>query len=437
MKPFFLVLSLTMAVAARGDVASHVLHAQVAGIDVYADKTGLQELVILRGYLPAGDVFDPPQNPALASVVAAMLDKGTTRHPKFELAAQLEKLGASISFSSGSQVVTFSARCLKEDLPVVLDLLAEQLREPAFAPEEFTKLQKQLIGSLQRRKENTDAVAEETLTRAIFPLGHPNRAASTDELIAAVKATTIEDLKAFHAAHYGPAYLKLVAAGDVDLPALQAGLERSFAGWTGGTPLPEPPAPTRLSDLKQEQVAFVPGKTSVSVLIGQTTGLKYRDHDALALKVGTTILGSGFTGRLMHTVRDQEGLTYGINAGTDGDAFTDGYWTISGTFAPALADRGVQSARKQLDLWWREGISSDELVARKESLVGGFQVGLATTGGLANNLVAALQRGVGVEWLDQYPQRVRALTVHEVNAAMKKYLDPKTMVTVEAGSVGP
>ena len=55
-------------------------------------------------------------------------------------------------------------------------------------------------------------------------------------------------------------------------------------------------------------------KPSVSVIIGQPTGLRYKDPDALALRVGTAVLGSGFTGRLMGTVRDKEGLTYNISA---------------------------------------------------------------------------------------------------------------------------
>jgi len=75
-------------------------------------------------------------------------------------------------------------------------------------------------------------------------------------------------------------------------------------------------------------------KTSVSVVFGQTTGLKYSDPDYQALRLATAVLGgSGFSGRLMQTVRDKEGLTYGIYSAASNDTFADGDWKITATFA--------------------------------------------------------------------------------------------------------
>ena len=76
------------------------------------------------------------------------------------------------------------------------------------------------------------------------------------------------------------------------------------------------------------------------MILGQATGLRYRDPDALALRVGTAILGHGFTGRLMGTVRDREGLTYNIGAAVTEDSIADGAWDISASFAPALLEQG-------------------------------------------------------------------------------------------------
>ena len=81
------------------------------------------------------------------------------------------------------------------------------------------------------------------------------------------------------------------------------------------------------------------------------------------------MLGSGFTGRLFGIVRDQEGLTYDINAYMDNDTYTDGDWHISASFAPELLDkgRGVDAARAQT-LVARSGVTADELEARKADL---------------------------------------------------------------------
>jgi zinc protease len=180
---------------------------------------------------------------------------------------------------------------------------------------------------------------------------------------------------------------------------------------------------------------IVPGKTSVDVTWGMATGIQYRDPDALALRVAAAVLGSGFTGRLMANVRDKEGLTYGIYSYVMNDTFSDGDFRISATFAPTLLDKGVASARRQLELWHEKGISAAELAQRQRELVGNFQVNLATTGGLAQALLTTVQRGLELTWLDELPGRINALKLEQVNRAIHTHLDPAKMVIVEAGSL--
>jgi zinc protease len=171
------------------------------------------------------------------------------------------------------------------------------------------------------------------------------------------------------------------------------------------------------------------------VIIGQPTGLRYKDPDALALRVGTAILGRGFTGRLMGVVRDKEGLTYNIDAAVADDSIVDGSWDISASFAPALLAKGLTSTRRELNKWWKDGITDQELATRKQGLVGGYLVGLSTTGGLAATILTDVQRGYDVSWLDGYPKAINALTRDQVNSAIKNHLNPDVMVLVEAGSV--
>jgi zinc protease len=138
----------------------------------------------------------------------------------------------------------------------------------------------------------------------------------------------------------------------------------------------------------------------------------------------------------MGTVRDREGLTYQIGAGMAEDSIADGEWSISASFAPALLERGIASTRAVLDKWWQEGVTDSELTARKKGLVGTYQVGLSTTGGLAGAILASIQRGYDVGWLDAYPGAINAITRDQVNRAIRTRLNPGTMVLVEAGSVG-
>lgn len=440
----FLLLTLSAALAApsalvaadsaHAGIAARAVRARIAGLDVIAYPTGVKDVVTIRGSLPAGDAFAGDENPAIPTLTGMMLDKGTTTEDKFAIAQKLESVGATISFNVGTQMAEVSAKCLKKDASLVIGLIAEQLRSPAFAPDEFDKVKKQFAGGLKRQLESTEFRAADTFTRAVYPVGHPNRQPEPEELLTAAEKATVDEAKAFHAKYYGPAHMTLVLVGDLDIPQIQQDVSKSFAGWTGGAEVIRP-AKARLTDAPKDQNVFMADKTSVTVIMGQASGLRYSDPDYQALRVGTAILGSGFTGRLMANVRDKEGLTYGISSNLAHDTFSDGDWKIAATFAPALLDKGIASAKHQLNLWYENGVSDEELDSRKSDLVGKFKVGLATTDGMASALLNTLHRGYDLKWLDEYPNKINSLTTQQVNGAIKKYVKPDQVYVIKAGTI--
>jgi zinc protease len=425
------------AVAVAG-MADHAARGQVAGIDLITYQTDVKDVVSILGALPAGDVFGDTGNAAVPTLTGMMLDRGTKALDKFTIAQQLENVGAEVSFSVGAQTLDIHAKCLKKDLNLVLGLIAAELRTPAFSTQEFGKAKQQFIGMLQSSSQNTEARSGQAFARAIFPEGHPNHPHTIEEFMAAAKAATVDDVKAFHAKYYGPAHMTLVLVGDVTMAAAQDEVGKTFAGWTGGHDFVQPAKPaTAATEPRPPIIVPLPDKTSVSILLGQPTGLRYKDPDALALRVGTAVLGRGFTGRLMSVVRDKEGLTYNIGAGISEDTLTDGAWELSASFAPALLAQGVAAGRREVQTWWQDGVTEQELAQRKQGLIGSYLVGLATTNGLAGAILIAIERGYDLGWLDEYPRAVGALTRDQVNAAIKGHLQPATMDLVEAGSVPP
>ena len=434
MKHFFLAaLLLGSAISAQAGIADKVVRVREGGIDVIAYRTAIKDVVTIVGSFPAGDAFAATDAAAIPTLTGMMLDRGTLKQDKFAIAQRLESVGATISFNVDTQTVDIRARCLAKDLSLVIDLIAEQLRQPSFKAEEFEKVRQQFIGAVRGSIDNSSYRARDAFNRALFPSGHPNRPLSIDQLLQSARTATLSQVKAFHETHYGPANLILVFVGDVREPVVRQAVKRAFGGWTGGLAPLTSPATARPA--APTQTVVLEGKPSVSILLGQTTGLRYRDPDTLALRVGTAVLGTGFTGRLMSTVRDKEGLTYGIGAGVSDDTYNDGTFGISASFAPQLLDKGLASTRRELRKWWTDGIRAEELAERKQSLVGTYQVGLSTTGGLAGVLLSTAQRGLDLTWLDRYPDAIRALTLAQVNAAIRKYLDPDKMVLVEVGTL--
>jgi zinc protease len=432
----FLVSGTAAANLAEANVADQSHRSQVAGIDLITYHTDVKKVVVIIGSLPAGDAMAEPGNIAIPTLTGMMLDRGTKSLDKFAIAEQLDNVGAEIAFSVGTQSLEIRAKCLTKDLPLVIGLIAAELRTPALQMPEFNKAKQQFIGALEASAQNTEARAQEAFGRAIFPQGHPNRPHAVTEYEAAAKAATLDEIKAFHAKFYGPAHMTLVVVGDVAAAETQAEIGKAFSGWTGGQDYVRPAAPAVLKAAREVSVPLA-DKPSVSVILGQPTGLRYKDPDALALRVGTAIFGSGFTGRLMGIVRDKEGLTYNIGAGMADDSIVDGRWDISASFAPALLDKGIASTRRELDRWWKDGITDRELAGRKQGLVGGYLVGLSTTAGLANAILTDVQRGYDVSRIEEYPEAVKALTREQVNSAIKNHINPSVMVLVEAGSVPP
>ena len=414
--------------------ADSIVRKTIHGIDVISMKTSVKDVVTLHGSLFAGDFFSPADSLALADLTGYMIDKGTTLQDKFALAEKLESVGAYLSFSVGVHNLGISGKFLKKDLPTVINLLAEQLRQPAFDPEELEKLKKQRVGQLKRSLENTDTLSSRSLSRLAFPPEHPNYLPPLEYLINDIEKVTVDDLKTFYDRHYGPNSMILVAVGDLAPKTLHRAIKSAFTGWKGGVDLPEAPKASAPAP-GPETIVYMEDKPSVSVQIGMPSTLKKTDPDYLPVMLGTYIFGGNFSARLMRIIRDEEGLTYHVRSRMQGDIYSDGLWYIYASFAPQLLDNGLLSVRRELTRWHREGVTADELRAKKDTLIGSYKVRLATTGGLAARILSFAQRGYPVTYLDQYPLDIEAVTLESVNANIKKYLDPDKMITVMAGSV--
>ena len=440
MRQLFVTVSMALMIPglASAGMAEHVKRKTIGGIDVIGYPTAVKDVVTVIGALPAGDVLAIANhdNAAAAALTALMLDRGTAKQDKFAIASKLESVGASVRFSVHDQVLEIRARCLKSDLPLLIALIAEQLRSPAFSQSEFDKARQQLSGQLKNAMDDVQQRSAETFKRGVFPAGDLNYLASIDEDLRAAQKLTLDEVKAFHRRYYGPDHMTLVLVGDVDMARVDGMVAGAFRGWKGGVGYLRDVRSPRGSEPPHHSVDVeIPGKTSTTLTIGQATGLRNTDPDALALQVGTAVLGNPFTGRLMDTVRRKEGLTYGIEARLADDTFSEGSWQITGTFAPGLLNQGLISAQRELQRWWADGVTDQELAARKTNLIGTYRVELSNTTGMAHALLNAVLQGRDVTWLDQYPLAIDALTIQQVNTAIKRHLDPEKMLLVKTGTL--
>ena len=419
----------------KTSIAKNINDERIQGIRILTAKTGVKDVITFRGSLAAGDVFGNDINSMLANLTGSMLDKGTTKNDKFSIAGKLEKIGASINFSVNNFSLSFSGKCLKKDLSQVIEILAEELRTPLFSEEEFNKLKIQKKGSMKQMLENTNIRSQEKMNELIFPKNHPNNQKLISTMIEDIDKVTLEDVKKFYQKYYGPKSMILVLVGDLDKEEVNKSINNYFSGWKGGVNYPDFDRAKMTTENKIE-IVRLEDKTSATLRFGQITGLKRSDKDFIPFLIANEAFGGGsFTARLMSIIRDEEGLTYGIYSGHSGDVFSDGTWFISGTFSPDLLNQGYTSTLREIKRWIKDGLTENELKNTKSRLAGSYKVQLATTNGMAAQILAVAERGLNMSYLDEYPEIINKASLSEVNNAIKKYVNPEKIVTVVAGTV--
>ena len=286
--------------------------------------------VALRGSLRAGSYFEPRDTPGLAQLTAAMLERGTKRRGKLEIASALESVGAQIDFSADPFAVNISARTLSKDLPAVINTLAEELREPAFPADELEKLKQQTIAAIREQQSNTRYRAYERFTETVYAPDNPFYLHPGERLIEVVNSITVEDVSRFYSERYGGRSLVLAVAGDVNGDEVRAQFSDAFGSFGGPDDVainvadPEPQGSAR------REVVLLKDKANVDIILGSASLLRRDSPDYYATVLANSALGeSTLSSRLGLQVRDREGLTYGINSRFRAASLAAGPWYVA------------------------------------------------------------------------------------------------------------
>ncbi|MCP2025826.1 zinc protease [Flavobacterium sp. HSC-32F16] len=419
---------------AGGKTATAYKREKVQGIDVVYVKTSAKDFVTVVGSISLGNFSNENKNSMIPSLTAEMLSQGTVLNDKFKFSEKLQKLGVALNINASASKISISFKCLSKDVDQVTALLAEALRSPLFDKNEFENIKQQFIGNTQQNLNDPRQRGTIALTRNIYAKGNPNYDLTVEEDLANIQNATLEDLKAFHKKYFGPASMHMVIAGDTENANFNASLKKSFKNWKGGVSEPLKFDETPKTAAKTEVVSIAE-KPSAELFIGQYTGLKRSDADFIAFNIATYTLGGGFAGRLMQTVRDNDGLTYNITSATAGSSMTGGYWYINASFNPNLFQKGLDATMVQVNKWIKDGITAEELENKKTNLIGSFKVGLSTTTGLSTTILNFIERGLEPNYVEQYPKDIEKVTLKDVNDAIKKYVQLDKMIIIKSGSL--
>jgi zinc protease len=178
------------------------------------------------------------------------------------------------------------------------------------------------------------------------------------------------------------------------------------------------------------------GKANMNFVYGEASGLRRTDPEWEAAIVANAALGqSSLTSRIGKRVRDREGLSYTLNSRFLWSDYVDGVWMVDVAVAPKNLAKAMRSTREEIERYCQEGIQEEEMETQKRYFAGNYRVRLGTNAGVAFSLTFAEKYGYGPAYLDQFPDRVRAVTRDQVNQVIRARLHPDKLHWVVAGDL--
>lgn len=374
-----------------------------------------------------------------AMFLAQMMLKGTTTRNRVDLHNRLSELDSNLSVSGGMSGLTVSFNAPQSSLDEVLTIIADVLRNPVFPETEFEQARRSFLSSNQAARNDPGALAWNALNRHLvrYPVADPRSVPTLDEAEQLGLQATSQRLAAYYKEFAGASHSELAIVGPVDVDAVQDRLRAAFDGWTSPRPYARITRPWEPVDAAAITLNLPDKANAVYAAVLQIP-VEEQDADVPALFAAVELLGGRAGARLWNRLREREGLTYGVSSSlTVGMREPNGRIAISSTFAPQNRERFEAVLRDELAQVLKNGFTAAELVDLKESLLRSRRQALTQEGTVAGLLADNLYWGRSMEWREQRDEAYRALELAEVNAALRKYLDPARLSVAVAGDFGP
>ena len=364
---------------------------------------------------------------------ARMLMRGTTKYNRVQLADLFERLKISgrVGGPGGSYQTT------KPNLADAIRLVGHVLHDASFPESEFTQMKTQTVTSITSQLSEPTALAADVINEHfnIYPKGDWRYVPSLREALAEVQASKLEDAKQFHARFYGAAPAEIAIVGDFDEPAALAAIKEAFGDW-------KPQVPFKRVEVEYKDIAPIeraietPDKENAVFLARMNVRMRDDDPDYPALYVADYLLGggAGFDSRLTARIRQKEGLSYGVGSDLSvGSIDYAGSWTAYAIAAPQNMTKVEAAFKDELARALRDGFTDAEIQGAKSGILQQRAQNRAQDGTLAAAWAGNLYLGRTFEFSKDFERKVLALKPDDVNAALRKYIDPAKVTIVKAG----
>ena len=400
------------------------------GLQVVAVLHHEQPAISMRLLVRVGSASDPKNKLGLVHELASLLDQGTQTMSANEFNDAVDSMGALAGAGAAADLTFLNMIVMKDSYEQGLKMLSDMARHPAFAPAEINRQRQQTLSGLKVSLEDPDYVADAVFNRLVYgfhPYGMPHT--GTTESIAGI---TRDDLLAFHAKYFVPNNAILAVVGDVTATEAFDGVRKVFGDWARQeVPVEkfiEPPTPTR-----RLIVINKPDAVQTEVRVGHV-GIPRKHPDYMAVNLAIRILGGEGSNRLHNVLRTQRALTYGAQANMDALKESGDFVAQTNTRSDATAE----VVRLTFDEFWRlqrDPVSERELADAKAYMTGSFPLTIETPDAIAIQVLNVVFYGLPIEDLQNFRERVNAITVDDIQRVAKAYLRPDRLSVVLVGNV--
>ena len=380
----------------------------------------------------AGARFDPESKAGLAIMVSRLLDEGTQTRTSFEIADAIESVGGAIDADGSFERTLVSAGVLNKDIDLGLELLADLSMRPIFPQEYVEKEKERTLAEIVSAQDRPQVLAGWAFNELIYqdhPLHRPSHGYPQT-----VERIQRADLIEFHQKYFVPNNVLLSVVGDFRVSEMLPKIEKAFGAWPSKPiTFPTYPQPVRQTG-KRTKFIQMPAQ-QLNIYLGHL-GITRTNADFYALQVLDTILGggAGFTARIPQRLRDELGLAYTtfasitMTAGLDPGRFV----AFIGT-SPENRKLATEGLVNEIRRIIQEPVTVQELQDAKDYLTGSFVFAFESSPQIARFLVHAEVYGLGFDYVEKYPEYIRAITIEDISRVAKKYLDSENYTLVVVG----
>jgi zinc protease len=419
------------------NVETRTKRSAIGGLQVaFLPKENRGDSVMASITLRFGDDKSLMNRGPAAQMAGQMLMRGTSKHTRQQIQDELNNLKAQVFVFGGPTSAGAQIESTRQNLPAVIKLVAEMLRESTFPQTEFDQLKQEQITGLESQRSEPQSVAFIEMSKVfnIYPKGHPLYAATIDENLADLKALTLDDVKKFYKDFYGASNGQMTVVGDFDEKEIADLVKTSLGDWKSPQPF------TRIKGEYRDITAInknieTPDKANAMFVARLNLKIKDDNPDYPALVLGNYILGGGFlNSRLATRIRQKEGLSYGVGSNFNASALDEtGSFQAFAIYAPENVVKLEAAFKDELAKMLKDGFTAEEIEQAKKGWLQAQQLSRAQDRELTNRLQSYLFINRTIDWDAKLAESIKNLTPEQIVAAMRKYIDPNKISIVKAG----